>query len=69
MPEIHIGLVELSGLITGLIFWFARLEFKTNQVDLLWKKINSLETQINERLSNVERTLARIEGFLSKDHL
>lgn len=70
MFEIHIGLVELAGLITGVIFWFARLEFRSSQTEkeiaMLWKKNGALEEQINGRLSRMEQALARLEGFLAK---
>lgn len=54
--------------ITSLVAWFARLEFKTSsnekQIDKIITNHDSLEQKVLEKLSVVEKTLARIEGRL-----
>lgn len=67
-PEFHVGLVELVGMIGMWIFSFAYLKFQSNQnnkeIAMMWKKLDSLEDKMNKELSDIGKSLARIEGRL-----
>lgn len=69
MPEYQIGIVEIAGFILGGVFAFAYLKFQTNQnnkeIAMMWKKLDSLEDKMNKELSDIGKSLARIEGRLS----
>ena len=66
--QITIDPIQAVLVITSLVAWFARLEFKTSanekQIDKIIDNHESLESKVIEKLSVVEQSLARIEGRL-----
>jgi hypothetical protein len=69
--NITIDPIQAVIVITSLVAWFARLEFKTSsnekQIDKIILNHESLENKVIEKLSIVEQSLARIEGRLQID--
>ncbi len=69
MPDIHIGLVELTVLIGGGIFSFAALQWQTNQnkkdIEKLTTKHEVLEKEIVEKLSALLVSVAELKGQLT----
>lgn len=66
--QITIDPIQAVIVITSLVAWFARLEFKTSanekQIDKMVTNHDNLESKLLEKLSVVEQSLARIEGRL-----
>jgi hypothetical protein len=60
-------------LISTVVFivWLARLEFLSNQnkkdIETLSNKHDDLGEELRKELSDMSKSLARIEGFLSKE--
>lgn len=72
-------LIPLSTVIIGFIAWNIRHEARTlanekaiseasRGLDKLDSKVEALDNRIVEKLSFIERSLAKIEGRLSIDH-
>ena len=66
--NITIDPIQAVIVITSLVAWFARLEFKTSSNEKHIEKMiadhDNLESKLMEKLSIVEQSLARIEGRL-----
>lgn len=78
LPQIDSGLVSLGIALVGTIVWFTRLESKgaQNASDIekgdkrheaLEHKVELLDNRMMEKLSNIEKILAKIEGKLEKE--
>lgn len=82
MFDLHVDLVTVILSCVSLIAWFVRLEFKASQtakdlvehkahtqstVDAVWKKHDDLSGELRKEISEMNKSLARIEGKLSVD--
>jgi hypothetical protein len=70
MPLDHLGdAITFGALVIGHIVWLIRLEGKTNYneraIEKLEVKHDALDNKIVEKLSVIEKSLAKIEGRLS----
>lgn len=76
LPQVDSGIVALIIAVVGLIAWFTRLESKggTNYRDIEKlekrqdeheKRLSELDNRLMDKLSNIERLVAKIEGQLS----
>lgn len=65
--------VQVGAVFVGVIFWFARLEWKSSrakelakeameETDSLRAKIETFDSKIVEKLTEVRESLARLEG-------
>lgn len=68
--QITIDPIQAIIVITSLVAWFARLEFKTSsnekEIDKIIQNHDGLEQKILDKISIVEQSLARIEGRLER---
>lgn len=80
MPNFEVDPLVLISMLVGTIMWFARIEFvsKQNQKDIvenerrLDKEIEHLHEKfdgVKAELSEINRSLHRIEGALSVKHI
>jgi hypothetical protein len=69
MPDIHIGLVELTVLVGGGVLSFGALQWQTNQnkkdIEKLTNKHETLEKDIVEKLSALLVSVAEMKGQLN----
>lgn len=73
MPVDHLGdVVTIGVLVIGLVVWLIRLEGKANYnekaIEKLEVKHEALDSKIVDKLSVIEKSLAKIEGRLSIEH-
>lgn len=70
------GLISAMSVLVLVVVWFARLEGRISQekelrnalekvVDELQKKVDTIDSKIVDKLSVIEKSLAKIEGRLS----
>lgn len=68
-----VELVQVGAVFVGVVFWFARLEWKSSRAKELAKeameeanelrgKLENFDSKIVEKLTEVRESLARLEG-------
>lgn len=70
--EVHLNIIfliiSIAAVLIGVVFWFARLEFKTNQhgesITTLKLETDTMKNNIVKDIGEVKVSLARIEGSL-----
>lgn len=72
MPELlNTAWLIIAGIVSGIV-WLIRLEgkIKYNEQTLMELKVKheALDSKIVDKLSLIEKTIARIEGLLSRDN-
>lgn len=83
MPDLHIDVVAVFISVIALIGGYAELKFKSNEnekkleafrievrsaLDAVWKKQDDISGELRKEISEMNKSLARIEGKLSVEN-